>query len=102
LRAGSASVGRRPRGANGAIRDRTGIIIWRRAANRWAAIRDDIAPIRTSDWPGRLTPVQQQLLGGIGADHGDHAWGHYPEATPLYGWLEERGLLDPANPPLKP
>ncbi len=23
---------------------------------RWTAIRDDIAPIRASDWPGRLTP----------------------------------------------
>jgi len=28
--------------------------------------------------------------------------GHYPEATPLYGWLKERGLLDPTDPPLKP
>jgi ectoine hydroxylase len=25
--------------------------------------------------------------------NGDHAWGHYPEATPLYGWLKERGSL---------
>jgi hypothetical protein len=30
----------------------------------WTAIRDDIAPIRASDWLSRLTPVQQQLLGG--------------------------------------
>ena len=69
---------------------------------RWTAIRDDIAPIRASDWPGRLTPVQQQLLGGTEDLGGEHAWGHYPEDTPLYGWLKERGLLDPANPPLKP
>ena len=69
---------------------------------RWTVIRDVVAPIRMSDWPGRLTPVQQQLLGGIEAGHGDHAWGHCPEATPLYGWLKERRLLDPANPPLKP
>lgn len=69
---------------------------------RWTAIRDVIAPVRMSDWFGQLTPVQQQLLGGIPGSNGDHAWGHNPEATPLYGWLHERGLLDPANPPLKP
>ena len=69
---------------------------------RWTAIRDDIASMRASDWFGRLTPVQQQLLGGIEGGSGDHAWGHHPEATPLYGWLKERGLLDPANPPLRP
>ncbi len=69
---------------------------------RWTAIRDAIAPIRMSDWFGRLTPVQQQLLGGIEGVNGDHAWGHYPEATTLYGWLKERGLLDRGNPPLKP
>jgi len=27
---------------------------------------------------------------------------HHPQDTPLYGWLKERGLLDPANPPLRP
>jgi len=69
---------------------------------RWTAIRDVIAPVRWSDWFGQLTPVQQQLLGGIRDSTGDHAWGHYPETTPLYGWLKERGLLDPENPPLKP
>ena len=69
---------------------------------RWAAIRDDIAPLRVSDWFGQLNPVQQQLLGGIEGGHGDHAWGHDPEDTPLYGWLDERGCLDPANPPLRP
>jgi ectoine hydroxylase-related dioxygenase (phytanoyl-CoA dioxygenase family) len=69
---------------------------------RWTAIRDDNAPIWASAWSGRLNPVQRQLLGGIGACDGDHAWGHYPDRTPLYEWLNERGLLDPANPPLKP
>ena len=69
---------------------------------RWSAIRDVIAPIRTSEWFGQLTPVQQQLLGGKEGGNEDHAWGHYPETTPLYGWLKERGLLDPGNPPLRP
>jgi ectoine hydroxylase len=69
---------------------------------RWTAIRDDVAAMRASDWFGQLTPVQRQLLGGIEGGNGDHAWGHDPATTPLYGWLKERGLLDPANPPLKP
>jgi ectoine hydroxylase len=69
---------------------------------RWTAIRDDIATMRTSDRFARLTPVQQQLLGGAEDPGGDHAWGHDPATTPLYGWLKERGFLDPANPPLKP
>ena len=69
---------------------------------RWTTIRDDIAPLRASDWFGQLNPVQQQLLGSIEGGNGDHAWGHYPEHTPLYGWLQERGFLDPANPSLKP
>jgi ectoine hydroxylase len=69
---------------------------------RWTTIRDDIAPIRASDWFGRLTPVQQQLLGGAEDLGGDHAWGHDPATTPLYGWLKERGFLTPANPPLQP
>jgi ectoine hydroxylase len=69
---------------------------------RWTVIRDDIASMRASDWFGRLTPVQQQLLGGAGHAGGDHAWGHDPATSPLYGWLNERGFLDPANPPLRP
>jgi len=69
---------------------------------RWTAIRDGLAPIRASDWSGRLTPVQQQLLGGAEDPGGDHAWGHDPATTPLYGWLNERGLLTPAHPPLQP
>ena len=69
---------------------------------RWTTIRDDVTLLRASDWFGRLTPVQQQLLGGTEDPGGDHAWGHDPAATPLYGWLRERGLLDSANPPLRP
>jgi ectoine hydroxylase len=41
---------------------------------RWTAIRDDITPMRASDWFGRLTPVQQQLPGGAEDLGGDHAW----------------------------
>jgi ectoine hydroxylase len=69
---------------------------------RWIAIRDDIAPIWSSDWADQLSPVQRQLLGGLKEADGDHSWGHYPSATPLYGWLKEREMLDPANAPLKP
>lgn len=69
---------------------------------RWTAIRDDLATMQASAWFGRLTPVQRQLLGGIEAGDGDHAWGHYPDRTPLYDWLRGRGRLDPAHPPLKP
>ena len=69
---------------------------------RWAGIRDDIAPIRASGWLDRLSAVQRQLLGGAQDPSGDHAWGHDPATTPLYGWLKERGLLNPAHPPLRP
>jgi ectoine hydroxylase len=69
---------------------------------RWTAIRDAVAAEPVRDRTGQLTPVQRQLLGGINGGDGDHAWGHYPEATPLYAWLKERSLLDTANPPLKP
>jgi ectoine hydroxylase len=68
---------------------------------RWIAMRDENARIWSSDWADELTPVQRQLLGGVGGD-GDHAWGHDPETTPLYGWLKERGLLDPSNETLRP
>jgi ectoine hydroxylase len=69
---------------------------------RWIAIRDENEDIWSSDWADQLSPVQRQLLGGIKGGDGDHAWGHFPGATPLYGWLKERDLLDPASPPLRP
>jgi ectoine hydroxylase len=69
---------------------------------RWIAMRDENDAI----WPDargeQLSPVQRQLLGGLGRTDGDHAWGHEPGSTPLHGWLAERGLLDPASPPLRP
>jgi hypothetical protein len=68
---------------------------------RWIAIRDENDGIWSAGWAGRLSPVQRQLLGGLADAGGDHAWGHYPADTPLYGWLKERNLLDAANPPLK-
>lgn len=69
---------------------------------RWIAVRDENDGIWTTDWAARLSPVQRQLLGGLEDADGDHAWGHYPSATPLHGWLKARDMLDPANPPLKP
>jgi ectoine hydroxylase len=69
---------------------------------RWIAIRDENDGIWSSDWADQLSPVQRQLLGGLKDTDGDHAWGHYPATTPVYGWLKERDLFDPANPPLKP
>ena len=41
-------------------------------------------------------------LAGPGQVPGDHQWGHYPDTTPLYGYLKERDLLDPNYPPLIP
>jgi ectoine hydroxylase len=69
---------------------------------RWIAIRDENDGIWSNGGADQLNPVQRQLLGGLKDTSGDHAWGHYPEATPLHGWLKERDLLDPQNPPLKP
>ena len=69
---------------------------------RWIAIRDENDGIWSSELNEQMNPVQRQLLGGIRPGDGDHHWGHYPEDTPLYGWLKERNLFDPANPPLKP
>ena len=69
---------------------------------RWIAIRDENDAIWNAGWADQVTPVQRQLLGGLKDTDGDHQWGHYPESTPLYGWLKERGYLDPSNPPLKP
>jgi ectoine hydroxylase len=69
---------------------------------RWIAIRDENDGIWSSDWADQLSPVRQQMLGGLKGTNGDHAWGHYPETTPLHGWLKEQDLLDPEYPALKP
>jgi ectoine hydroxylase len=69
---------------------------------RWIAIRDENDGIWSSELAETMNPVQRQLLGGIAPGDGDHHWGHYPADTPLYGWLKERDLFDPSNPPLKP
>ena len=69
---------------------------------RWIAIRDENDGIWSSELNEQMNPVQRQLLGGIRPGDGDHHWGHYPADTPLYGWLKERDLFDPSNPPLKP
>ncbi len=73
---------------------------------RWIAIRDEIAGADDPEWVASLSPVRQQLLGHIGKGipgelEGDHHWGHYPKTTPLYGWLDERGMLVHDNPPLR-
>ena len=69
---------------------------------RWISIRDEVAELPVTSWWDGLNPVQRQLLGGAGRGDGDHAWGHYPEDTPVYVELRERGLLDPSHPPLIP
>ncbi|WP_229071451.1 phytanoyl-CoA dioxygenase family protein [Actinoplanes sp. DH11] len=69
---------------------------------RWIAIRDEVADLPEKPFWNDLNPVQQQLLGGFGKGDGDHQWGHYPESTPLYGALKERGLLDSSIPALIP
>lgn len=73
---------------------------------RWITIRDDVRALHASPQFEQLSPVRRQLLGGIDAGShgqaaGDHQWGHYPKTTPLYSFLSQRGLLDPANPPLR-
>ena len=67
---------------------------------RWIAIRDEVADLpRQPWWPG-LSPLRRQLLGYCGDGRGDHAWGHDPSTTPLYGELSRRGLLDGSYPHL--
>jgi ectoine hydroxylase len=64
---------------------------------RWVRAREELK----REHPG-LSPVQQQLLGALGATDGDHAWGHAPHGVPLYTLLRETGNLDPGYPHLKP
>lgn len=73
---------------------------------RWIAIRDELEPLQASEAFESLSPVRKQLLGGIGTGipgqlEGDHAWGHYPDTTPVYNFLRERELLDPSNQTLR-
>jgi len=73
---------------------------------RWIAIRDEIAGADDPEWVEQLSGVRRQLLGHAGKGipgelQGDHAWGHYPNTTPLYSWLEERDLFVHDNPPLR-
>jgi len=69
---------------------------------RWVAGRDEVRDLpNTPEW-STYNPVQQQLLGHAGDGSGDHAWGHFPETTPLYGELKRQGLLDSSVPALIP
>jgi ectoine hydroxylase len=69
---------------------------------RWIVGRDDVAALPEQDWWADLRPVRRQLLGEPGDGSGEHAWGHYPQTTPLYRELAALDLLDPAYPPLIP
>jgi len=74
---------------------------------RWVAIRDQLGDLHAEQAFEALSPVRRQLLGGIGRGiagqaEGDHCWGHYPQTTPLYRFLQERGQLVPDCPPLRP
>jgi hypothetical protein len=75
-------------------------------SHRWSFGRDENAGLLASPDAADLSPVQRQLLcaelAGPGQGAGDHQWGHYPETTPLHGFLAANGLLDPAYPPLQP
>jgi ectoine hydroxylase len=75
-------------------------------SHRWSFGRDENAGLLASPAADDLTPIQRQLLcaelAGPGQVPGDHQWGHYPDTTPLHGFLAQKGLLDPAYPPLQP
>ena len=70
-------------------------------SNRWGHIRDDNTQLFRTEVYQSFSPVQKQFLGAplatSGQVAGDHQWGHYPDTTPLYGYLKERDLLDPAT-----
>jgi hypothetical protein len=75
---------------------------------RWIAIRDEVAAVQASEEFAEFSPIQRQLLGEslhqprFEHTYGDHQWGHYPQTTPLHGFLKDNDLLDPAYPPLQP
>ena len=75
---------------------------------RWIAIRDDVADLPSDPGGPGSTRCSSSCSaasahgGGSGTADGDHHWGHYPQTTPLYEALRDRGLLDPNHPPLIP
>ncbi|HEV2344772.1 MAG TPA: phytanoyl-CoA dioxygenase family protein [Actinocrinis sp.] len=75
-------------------------------SHRWSYGRDENDELLASTRFAGFSPIQRQLLGAKlatdGQVPGDHQWGHYPETTPLHGFLKRNGLLDPAYPPLRP
>lgn len=75
-------------------------------SHRWSYGRDENDALRASAEYQDFNAIQRQLLGARLAEpgqvEGDHQWGHYPESTPLHGFLKANDLLDPAYPPLKP
>jgi len=75
-------------------------------APRWMVIRDAIEDLHADTAFECLSPVRKQLLGAVGRGipgqaEGDHRWGHYPQTTPLYKFLEERGQLTDDYGPLR-
>jgi ectoine hydroxylase-related dioxygenase (phytanoyl-CoA dioxygenase family) len=75
-------------------------------SHRWSYGRDENDALYESAEYESFNPIQRQLLGAKlntpDQVPGDHQWGHYPETTPLHGFLKRHDLLDPAYPPLKP
>ncbi len=75
-------------------------------SHRWSYGRDENDSLFESAEYADFSPIQKQLLGAKlytpGQVPGDHQWGHYPETTPLHGFLKENNLLDPSYPPLQP
>jgi ectoine hydroxylase-related dioxygenase (phytanoyl-CoA dioxygenase family) len=75
-------------------------------SHRWTYGRDENDALFAAPEFEGFTPIQRQLLGAPlaaqGQVPGDHQWGHYPDTTPLHGYLEDHELLDAAYPPLKP
>ena len=75
---------------------------------RWIAIRDEVSEVQSRADFASYSPVQRQLLGESlhqprpGHTYGDHQWGHYPETTPLAGFIKDNDLFDQSWPPLKP
>ena len=75
---------------------------------RWIAIRDEVEEVRARPEFAAYNAVQRQMLGESlhqprpGHTFGDHQWGHYPETTPLHGFLKDNDLFDQSWPALKP